>query len=162
MTGGLPNGVGTYSFTATARDKAGNVAMVTGTYRVIYGFYGFLQPINDTGRPAVCGSPCPVSVFNGGSTIPVKFQLKRADGTIVQANSAPQWLTPARGAALSLPVDESPPSGTASSGTAYRWDGTSRQYIYNWGTKGVKTGYYWRVGVTLDDGETYYVTIGLR
>jgi hypothetical protein len=46
------------------------------------------------------------------------------------------------------------------SGTTYRLAGS--QYIYNWGTKGIAAGFYWRIGVTLDDGQTYYVTIGLR
>ena len=49
-----------------------------------YRFDGFLQPINDTTyHPEQ--SP---SVFKGGSTVPVKFQLKKADGTIIQATTS--------------------------------------------------------------------------
>src|SRR5207245_1245966 len=49
VTGGTPNGVGTFSYTATATDKAGNKSTTTiGIYRVVYRFDGFLQPINDT------------------------------------------------------------------------------------------------------------------
>ena len=42
------------------------------------------------------------------------------------------------------------------------WNATTWQYIYNWGTKGQAIGNYRRIGVTLDDGQTYFVNIGLR
>jgi hypothetical protein len=90
VTGGSTNGVGTFNFTATAKDKAGNTATVTGNYQVIYRFDGFLQPINDMNHPRVCGADCVTSIFKGGSTVPVKFQLKKTDGTVVQAGSMPQ------------------------------------------------------------------------
>jgi hypothetical protein len=44
--------------------------------------------------------------------------------------------------------------------STYRWDSTAQQYIYNWKTG--TGGNYWRVGVSLDDAQTYYVNIGLR
>ncbi|MCU1584944.1 MAG: hypothetical protein JWM49_1500, partial [Microbacteriaceae bacterium] len=153
-SGGTANGVGTFSYTAKATDKAGNTGTTAGTYRVIYRFDGFLQPINDTAHQVGTST----SIFKGGSTIPVKFQLKNASGTVVQANTAPVWLTPAKGASMSLPVDESLYSATADSGTTYRFD--TSQYLYNWKT--ITGGYYYRIGVTLDDGQTYYVNIGLR
>jgi large repetitive protein len=34
-------------------------------------------------------------------------------------------------------------------------------FLYNWSTYGFATGDYWRIGVTLEDGQTYYVNIGL-
>ena len=42
----------------------------------------------------------------------------------------------------------------------YALNGT--QYHYNWKTEKSQAGYYWRVGVALDDGKTYYVNIALR
>jgi hypothetical protein len=158
IAGGQPNGVGTFSFTATAADRAGNTTTQTGTYRVVYRFDGFLQPINDTAHQVAQG----VSVFKGGSTVPAKLQLKRADGTVVQAASAPRWLTPAKGSPTAATVDESVYADPATSGDAYRWDSTAQQYVYNWGTKGSAVGYYYRVGVALDDGQIYYVSVGLR
>jgi hypothetical protein len=92
----------------------------------------------------------------------VKFQLKRADGTVVQASSLPKWSDPAQGVATTAAVDESQYSDAPSTGNTFRWDASSQQYIYNWSTKGLKTGYYYRVGVALDDGQTYYVNVGLR
>jgi hypothetical protein len=157
LTGGTANGVGTYTYTATASDLAGNTTTQQITFRVIYRWDGFLQPINDTAH-----EQGPASIFRSGSTVPAKFQLKRADGTPVQASSLPQWLTPARGSATTAPPDESVYSDPATSGSYYRWDATAQHYIYNWGTARNQANYYWRIGVQFDDGQTYYVNIGLR
>jgi hypothetical protein len=154
------NTVGTQTVTCTATDNAGNTATTTVSYKVIYRFDGFLQPINDTAHPQTCGSPCVISIFKGGSTVPVKFQLKDANGNIVEAGSLPIWIAPQQGSATSAPIDESIYTEPATSGTNYRLNGSG--YIYNWSTNGFAAGYYWRIGVTLDDGQTYYVIIGLR
>ncbi|RYU09636.1 OmpL47-type beta-barrel domain-containing protein [Nocardioides iriomotensis] len=157
VTGGNANGVGEYAYSATAKDQAGNATTITGTYKVIYRFDGFLQPINDTAHQVGTLT----SIFKAGSTVPVKFQLKKADGTVVQATSAPKWLTPVKGSAMTAPVDETAYAITGDSGSTYRWDASAQQYIYNWKTDS-KGGNYWRIGVTFDDGQTYYVNIGLR
>jgi hypothetical protein len=162
VSGGLANGVGTFSYTATATDNAGNTTTQTGTYRVIYnvpmGQAFFLQPINDTAHMQTLNT----SIFKGGSTIAAKFQLKDTAGNIVQANSLPTWELPVQGSPITAAVNEAAyTSGGDTTGT-YRWDSTSQQYIYNWSTSSFKTGYYYRIGVKLDDGQTYYVNIGLR
>ncbi len=156
VTGGKANGVGTFTYTATATDKAGNTSTMAGSYQVVYRFDGFLQPVNDTAHQIGTS----ISVFKAGSTIPVKFQLKKADGTVVQAITAPVWLTPVKGSSMSLPVDETAYTASGDSGSSYRYDATAQQYIYNWKTG--TGGNYYRIGVTLDDGQTYYVNIGLR
>ncbi|WP_404391227.1 OmpL47-type beta-barrel domain-containing protein [Humibacillus xanthopallidus] len=157
VTGGNANGVGTFTYAATATDSAGNVTTITGTYKAVYRFDGYLQPINDTAHQVGTST----SIFKAGSTIPVKLQLRKADGTVVQAATAPVWFTPVKGSAMSAPVDESLYSVSADSGSTYRYDATAQQYIYNWKTDS-KGGNYWRIGVALDDGQTYYVNIGLR
>ena len=43
-----------------------------------------------------------------------------------------------------------------------RYDSTGQQYIYNWATAKTQASYYLRIGVALDDGQTYYVSIGLK
>ncbi|MFT3895748.1 MAG: PxKF domain-containing protein [Anaerolineales bacterium] len=156
----VTNTVGTHTVTCTATDNAGNTATATVSYKVIYRFDGFLQPINDTGHTQTCGTNCTVSIFKGGSTVPVKFQLKDANGNVVQSASLPIWITPQKGNATSSPVDESVYSDPATSGNTYRLD--NGKYIYNWSTKNFAAGYYWRIGVTLDDGQTYYVIVGLK
>jgi len=130
------------------------------TQKVIYRFDGFLQPINDTSHTQVCGSPCTVSIFKGGSTVPVKFQLKDYNGNIVYSTTLPLWVTPQKGSATSSSVDESLYTDPATVGTAFVVSGD--YYQYNWSTKGFATGFFWRIGVQLDDGQTYYVNIGLR
>lgn len=155
VAGGTANGVGTFSWTATATDKAGNSVSQTGTYKVVYKFDGFLQPINDTAHQVGIST----SVFKAGSTIPVKFQLKNAAGTAVQSAAAPTWLTPVKGGAMTLPIDETVQTVSADSGSSFRYD--TGQYIYNWKTPGTG-GAYHQIGVKLDDGQTYYVNIGLR
>ena len=154
VVSGGTNGVGTFNWTATATDKAGNTKTQIGTYKVVYKFDGFLQPINDTAHQ----TGLTTSVFKGGSTIPVKFQLKNAAGTAVQSATAPIWLTPVKGVAMSMPVCETAVTVSADSGSTYRYD--TGQYIYNWKTG--TGGNYWQIGVKLDDGQIYYVNIGLR
>ena len=113
-------------------------------------------PVDDTAHQVGAQT----SIFKAGSTVPVKFELRRADGSAAQPSSAPQWLTPVKGASLSAAVDESLYTAVATSGDTYRSD--TGQYIYNWSTKGLPSGYYYRIGVRLDDGTTYTVNIGLR
>jgi hypothetical protein len=158
LTGGLANGVGTYTYTASATDRAGNTATVSATYTVVYGYGStlFLQPVNDTAHQIGVAT----SIFNAGQAIPMKFQLRNAAGQLVQTVSAPRWLTPVKGGATSAAVNESAFASSVTSGLTYAWDGT--QYQYNWKTDKSMAGSYWRVGVALDDGHTYYVSIGLR
>jgi hypothetical protein len=158
VSGGLANGVGTFVYIAKATDRAGNEAQVTGTFRVVYRFDGFLQPINDTAHQIGTAT----STFKAASTVPAKFQLKKADGTLVQTTAAPAWLAPAKGALTTAAVDEAVYSEPAESGQGYRYDAAAQQYIYNWGSAKAQAGYYWRIGVKLDDGQTYYVNAGLR
>ena len=68
VSGGNANGVGTFNYTATATDKAGNTTVVTGTYTVFYGWSGYLQPINDTAHQGATAS-----IFKAGSTVPVTY-----------------------------------------------------------------------------------------
>ena len=154
VAGGKANGVGTFTYTATATDKAGNTSTATGSYRVIYRFDGYLQPINDTGHQ----TGATTSIFKSGSTVPTKFQLKNGAGAIVQATTAPLWLTPVKGTPTTAAVDESLYADSPDSGSTYQLNGDT--YQYNWKTNGA--GFYWRIGVTLDDGQSYYVNIGLR
>jgi hypothetical protein len=148
--------VGTYTYTATGRDIAGNTTTRVVTFRVIYRFSGFAQPINDTAHDRGAET----SIFKAGSTVPVKFDVERADGSTVVPDTAPQWLAPVKGSSLAAAVDEGAYTGTATSGDTYRSAGS--QFIYNWSTKGLLAGFYYRVGVRLDDGTVYTVNIGLR
>jgi hypothetical protein len=156
VSGGTANGVGEFTYIATATDKAGNQSTQTGSYRVIYRFDGFREPITAPGHQ----TGATTSVFKAGSNVPVKFQLKRADGTVVQSVGLPVWLTPAKGTATMAPVDQMISSDATSSGATFKWDG--EQYHYNWKTEKSQANFNWRIGVQLDDGQVYYANIGLR
>jgi hypothetical protein len=155
-TGGNANGVGEFTVTATATDKAGNTATDTVRYRVNYKWDGFRQPITDTAHDLGA-----MSTFKAGSTIPVKYQVKKADGTVVQG-AAGSWLVPVKGATTLAPVTEDGTSLAADSGSQFRWDGTDRQWIYNWGTAKTDANKQFTIGVRLDDGQVYSTVIGLR
>ena len=131
---------------------------VQGTLKIIYRFDGFLQPINDTAHQI--GQM--LSVFKFGSTVPVKLQLKKADGTVVQATTLPTWLPPQKGGSMSVPVDESVYTDPGTSGNVFKFDTLSQQYQYNWNTKGLASGYWYKIFVQLNDGTIQSVTIGLK
>ena len=79
--GGTANGVG--HFTATcggAKDNAGNTAPpASAGYDVHYVFSGFLTALSPDGHG---------KTFNAGSTIPVKWNLKNAQGGFIVTPSA--------------------------------------------------------------------------
>jgi len=157
---------GTATATATFFGDPGHTGSSDSATFTIVNFYGFLQPVNDGVRPSVCGTQCDTSIFKGGSTVPVKFQLKKADGTLVQLPVLPTWTTPAKGAATTAAVDESSFTDPATSGTKYALD--SGGYIYNWSTKTVTAGFFYKIGVYFENGltagagQTVSVTVGLR
>ncbi len=130
-------------------------AFTPGVLKVQYLWTGFLQPINDTAHQINTD----VSVFKGGSTVPVKLQLKNASGAIT-TGPAPIWLAPQKGAPMSDVIDELYYSDPGTVGTSFALSGD--HYKYNWSTKGLAAGYWWRVYVLLPDGTIRSVTIGLR
>jgi hypothetical protein len=94
--------------------------------------------------------------------VPMRFQLTNAAGQVITAGTAPTWLAPVKGGSMAAVVNESAYSAAGDAAGTYRWDVTGQQYIYNWNTSSAQAGSYWRVGVKLDDGQTYYVNVGLR
>ena len=155
VSGGTTNGVRSFPYTARAADLAGNVTAQTITYDVVYAWNGFAQPVNDTAHQV--GSA--TSVFKAGRTVPLRFSLANAQGQVVVPTTAPIWVMPAQGGAMSTPVNEQVYSDAADSGQVYRATGST--WNYNWSTKGLGSA-WWRVGVRLDDCTTHDVTVGLQ
>ena len=148
------NGVGDLVYTFTATDKAGNAASQVVTLHVGYGWAGFLQPVTNTAHDL--GS---ASTFKAGSTVPMKFVLKDASGTVKQAAYAPLWLAPVD---LGTATTTGTGISTADAGTvggSYKYD--SAQYVYTWQTPKSGAGHYYRVGVQLDSGDVYTTLIKL-
>jgi hypothetical protein len=133
---------------------------VPATLKVVFAFNGFLQPINDTAHEQMCGTPCPMSIFKSGSTIPVKFQLFDANGVAVQSSVAPKWTEPQYLGVMTAPVSDSVPSVPPMSGTTYTYQGN--QYQYNWSTKSTAANSLYMIGWELPDGQFGYVYIGLK
>lgn len=154
VTGGT-NGVGAFTATCSgATDVAGNAAPpVSVTYTVQYNFSGYFNPVLNNGS----------AYFHGGRTVPVKFQLTAADGSIVNNAVANIQVFEI----LNTPtgtVDESidtMASGNSNSGTLFRFDPTSNQYIYNLSTAGYATGTY-LLRTIISDGSTHDVQFSIK
>ncbi len=131
--------IGTTTVQCGAIDVSGVPFSASFTVTVGYRFIGFYQPLNDP-----ISALNPMSVFKGGSTIPVKFALAYANGASILDTAASSIAT-ACGATISLsrtsgtapPVDEVVTSSTPNTGSCFRYDATSHQFIFNLGTKGL-------------------------
>jgi len=137
------------------KDTAGNwgtthsvsIAVTPPTYQ----FLGFLPPIGNEGG----------SVFNANKTIPVKFQLKDINNTVVYGGTASLTL---QAYLEDVPAGDpiyATPSGDANTGNEFRYDAIENQYIYNLSTKSLPVG-KWKLMVTMENGDRYDVFIELR
>jgi hypothetical protein len=113
-------------------------------------FSGVFQPINPDGS----------SIFKLGSTVPVKFALTDAQAARIATAVASLSI-----AKVSNDVEgtfvEAISTSNATTGSLFRYDPTSQQYIFNLSTKGLSTG-TWSLKISLDDGTSYTVHISLR
>src|SRR5215211_860975 len=147
---GTPFALGSTTVTCSATDAHGNTATSTFKVNVTVSASDFLQPIN----------PDDSSIFKQGSTVPVKFQLTGASAGIQNA------VANLRISKVSNNIlgDEAEAITTtpASTGSLFRYDATSDQYIYNWGTKSYSAGTY-QLRIDLGDGVgTRTVLISLK
>lgn len=138
---------GTTTVTWTATDGSGNTAKTITKVTANYDFIGFLSPLNNDGT----------STAKAGSTIPIKFQLTDYYGNYYTTATATSiTYTKVTATTLGAPV-----AALAQGATVFRYDTTSNQYIYNWGTlKGV-TGTY-QLSVALNDGSVHTVNVTLK
>jgi uncharacterized delta-60 repeat protein len=149
------NTLGTHVFTVNAVDGAGKTASASVTYVVRQSaFRGLLQPVDD-------GPGLTPSVFKKGSTVPLKFQVVGTNGVpITDAQAAAIvagcGVTLAYGAAgsMSAPVDESVVTTTPDSGTCFKYDAATDQFIFNFGTKGLTSGQWYLLRI-------HFVTAGI-
>jgi lysophospholipase L1-like esterase len=142
--------VGPKTVTRTAADNVGHTTTKSCTTNVGYGYSGILQPVNSDGS----------SIFKLGSTVPIKLALSDVGGAAI--SSAVANLTLAK---VTSEVDgtyvEAASTAAATTGTLFRYDATSQQYIFNLSTSGLSKG-TWTLKVTLDDGNAYTQRISLR
>ena len=136
--------MGTYTYTAHAKDNAGRTTSETRTYTRTYGsaYTGLLQPINAGSTPR--------SVFKLGSTVPLKFLLACGSTPITNANAT--FSLTKVDSTVEGAVNEAVVELAASTGNQFRLsDATTGQYIYNLSTKSLAQGTY-NLNVDLHDG----------
>ncbi len=154
--GTTPNGtaidtfsVGEKYFTVTSKDKAGNSATKTLVYYAHYNYSGVLPPIKTDGS----------SVSKLGSTVPVKFQLKDANGNFI--SNALAYIYIAKISDIITGYQEAISVGEANIGNLFRYDSLDNQYIFNLGTKNLSVG-TWQLSIKLDDGTGNNITVSLK
>lgn len=141
--------LGETTVTCTATDAKGNAATESFKVDVTYGFSGVAQPINADGS----------SVFKAGSTVPVKFSLTGASAGITNAVASLSVVR--RTSAIGGTVTEAVSTATATTGSLFRYDASSGQYIFNWSTKGLTAGSY-LLSINLGDSASHTVQVSLR
>jgi hypothetical protein len=114
-----------------------------------YDWSGILQPVNADGS----------SIFKLGSTVPLKFQLTGASAGITTL-AANLYVAKISNSVVGSET-EAVSSNPASTGSLFRYDATSGQYIYNWGTKGLTPGSY-QLRIDLGDGVSHTVIVSLK
>jgi hypothetical protein len=139
-----PGGVGTWSATATASDKAGNPATATVTWQVVWPFDGFTSPQ---------ASSSGVVKAKAGSTIPVKFGLGGDRGLAILAagwpRSSPTACAAPPGPVTTAEVTLQPGASQLS------YDPVTTRYHYNWKTQKEWKGSCRQFTLLLTDGTAH-------
>ncbi len=148
--------VGTYPITCSAGTLDSQYyrfdGFTPGELSVQYQWTGFKKPVTER------------KIFKRRSRLPVRFELLNAQGQVVRALQAPQWLPPVQGAPLSatstteaLFID-----AEEADSSAFRFNRKTGVYSYVWKTKDVTPGYWYHLSVKLDDGTIKTVVVGLK
>jgi len=138
--------VGAHSYgPMVATDKAGNTSVPVSTnYNITYNFVGFLQPIDNL--PVI-------NTANAGRTIPVKWQLKDANGVLISDLSSLTSLSAAPIGCSAAPAAIVEEQLNSPGSTVFRFDGA--QFIFNWQTTKSWSG-CWLLQSTFNDGTVHY------
>ena len=101
-----------------------------------------------------------LGVLSGQLWVQVKFELTGASAGIANA-VAKLGYTKLPITTLAGPVNEATSTAAATSGNLFRYDAKTKQYIFNWGTKGLTAGVY-ELKIDLGDGVSRTVNIVLK
>jgi hypothetical protein len=153
-------GVGPYEILANDAIGTGltnyTITYFKGTLNVVFGWTGFLQPINDTAHQTGLTQ----SKFKLGQTIPAKFVIMDAFGNAVQQAGNPFFTrSPKIRECAEGTLEVAPPDLNPTADPTYKWDGA--QYHYNWSTKGLGAPGVYRIFANLADGTSRFVDICL-
>ncbi|HVF04204.1 MAG TPA: PxKF domain-containing protein [Frankiaceae bacterium] len=147
-----PDGVGQWSYTATATDNVGNKATKTVTWQVgaLFAFDGFYSPV--PAEPEVLSA-------QAGRAIPVRFSLGGPQGMDVIATGYPRSGSVACDSnADTVDMEEAETPGA--SGLSY--DPGSDTYMYVWKTSTAWKGTCRRFVLKLTDGTVHRFSVVLR
>jgi hypothetical protein len=134
-----PSGT-TRTGSVTATDRVGRSTSLTVTYRVVYPFNGFFQPISNIPF---------VNLVNSGQAVPIKFSLYGNRGLSILAAGYPASRQIA--CDTDAPLDDTIPIDTpGNSGLTY--DAGSDQYQYLWKTEKAWKNTCRQLNVRLADG----------
>lgn len=143
---------GSKTFTVNATDGAGNTASLTNSYTVLYSFIGFLQPIDNL--PVI-------NEAKAGKTIPVKWQLKDANGNYVSDLGSMVSLLSGPIACDAAPTTIVEEQLSSPGSTVFRYDSTANQFVFNWQSasnwKGCRL-----LQLTLSDGTQQYAKFNFK
>jgi hypothetical protein len=118
--------------------------------------HAILQPVNT----AVSAADASMSVFKAGSTIPLKFRVCDANGNSIGTPGVVTSFTMSATYGVVSGVNEAIVSTTPDS--AFRWDSTGQQWIFNLNTKGLQAPSTQSGIITLNDGSTITFYFGLK
>ena len=140
----------TRTFTVTATDRVGLTSTATGTYRVIYAFRGFFQPVDNL--------PVLNSV-NAGSAVPTKFSLGGDQGLNIFAIGYPKsgQITCAAGDPITT-LETTVTAGNSS----LSYSGSEGKYNYVWKTDKAWAGTCRQLVVLLADGTEHHANFKFK
>jgi hypothetical protein len=98
------------------------------------------------------------SVFKLGSTVPVKFQLKDANGNLISTAIARIYVAKISNGIPGAEM-EAVSTSAATTGNLFRYYASSKQYIFNLETKSLSTG-IWQIRIALGNGSSKAVNMG--
>ncbi len=157
--------VGVYPIAATVVDPNGrldnyDVTIVNGTLTIGYSAAACLgSPGHQVLAPIDAGG---ASVFQQGSTLPVKFRVCDVNGVSIGISgvvAAFHLIQTVSGTAANE-VSQTPASTTPDA--AFRWDTTGQQWIFNLSTRELSAGTTYGYRVQLNDGSVILFRFGLR
>ncbi|MCE7986631.1 MAG: hypothetical protein DYG89_36115 [Caldilinea sp. CFX5] len=143
VTGGNTDGTGTFTATCSgATDNAGNPGSASVSYKVIYRWGGFFQPVDN---------PSIMNKVNAGAGIPVKFSLGGNFGLNIFASGYPASQNISCSSGGSNGSDDIEETVTAGS-SSLQYDATTQTYTYVWKTDKAWAGSCRQLIVRLIDG----------
>jgi MBG domain (YGX type)/Bacterial Ig-like domain (group 3) len=154
--------VGSYPITCSGQSSSNYaITYVAGTLHVIFAPGGLVN-----GEPShVILSPVAAdgsSVFKAGRTVPLKFRVGDANGNSI---GTPGTITSFRIIGVIIGTVSTPldlPPGSTTPDTAFRFDPTAQQWIFNLSTSGLSAGSTYEFRVGLADGSSISFQFGLR